>query len=293
MADEILAGTGGAGTDVVAEALSRYIIMAAYGNNKLLGTVRIDTPDGAVIKRYRKNPVLVDSELTEIESIVNSAFVKTEATVETKRYGLATEMSDLNAMLGIQSLAEVGVEMGKAIGAGIETRIALLYPDFDATALGTTDVDMTLAVFLAMRLELDTKDLQERGQYVFAAHPKTMDDLRQALHTATGTAFGSDIFGAESLNPVAEEWRLWGIRMVSTTKVPTANVGVDYVSAMYPERQLGPIVYQEQRAPRAVPVRGQSGERSSSTAMIATTFYGVGMIDDIAGAQAISAVISP
>ena len=288
MADEILAGTGGTGTDVVAEALSRYIVQAAYGNRAILRTARIDTPDGAVIKRYRKNPVLTDAELTEVEEIANSPFVKSDADVETKRYGLATEMSDLNAMLGIQPLAEVGVEMGKAIGAGIETRLGALYAAFTAEQ-GATTVMMSVVTFLQAMLFIEESDLLDRGAIGCVLHPRNIAQLRFAISTEVGSAFGADSYGAASMTPIGDDWSLWGVLVKSSTKVPEANAQADFLGAMYPMGQLGPIVYQEQRAPRAVPVRGQSGERKSSTSLIATAFYGAGMIDDDGGTAIVAA----
>ncbi|MHC5034184.1 MAG: phage major capsid protein [Planctomycetota bacterium] len=290
MADEVLAGTGGAGTWVVAEALSRYIIPAAYGNRAVLGTARIDTPDGAVIKRYTKYPVLADAPLTEVEEVANSAFDPTEANVQTARYGLATEISDLAAMTSIISVAELGTQMGNAMGAGIETRLAALFAAFTATPLGTTATALALADFLAGMLYIEANDLLDRGEICFVGAPKAVGDLRAAIQAETGTAFGSDAFGSESLNKIGMEWSLWGVRVKSSTKVATANTGADYVSAMYPAGQLGPLVYQVQRDPRAVPVRGQAGERKSATSVVGTAFYGAGNIDPVAGQEFISAV---
>jgi len=290
MADEVLAGSGGSGTWVVAEALSRFIIPAAYGNRSVLRTARIDTPDGAVIKRYTKYPLLADASVTEVESIANSAFAPGEANVQTARYGLATEISDLAAMTGIISVAELGTQMGNAMGSGIETRLAALFAAFTASPLGTTTAALTLASFLAGMLFIEENDLLDRGEIVFVGAPKAIGDLRAAIQAEDGTVFGSDAFGGASLNAIGMEWSLWGVRVLTSTKVATANTGADYVSGMYPAGQLGPLVYQVQRDPRAVPVRGQEGERKSSTAVIGTAFYGVGNIDPVAGIEFISAV---
>lgn len=290
MADEVLAGSGGSGTWVVAEALGRFIIPAAYGNRAILGTVRVDTPDGAVVKRYTKYPIIASGSVTEVEEIANVPVVPTNVSVTTGRFGLATEISDLAAMTAIIGVAELGTQMGMAMGAEIETNLGLLFPGFTASVIGTTTEAFSLEDFLAGMLFIEGNDLLDRGKICFVGHPKVISDLRTAIQAATGTVFGADNFGGNSLNAIGDTWSLWGVAVKSSTKVPTANTAADHVSAMYPAGQLGPLVYQVQRDPRAVPVRGQTGERKSATSIIGTAFYGTGNIDVVAGQEFISGV---
>ena len=290
MADEILAGSGGTGTWTVAEALSRYIIAAAYGNAHVLSTARIDDPEGAVVKRYNKYPLLADAALTEVEEIANTAFVPTDVSVTTARFGLALEQSDLSAMTAIISIAELGVQMGRAMRSGIETRLAARFADFTATPVGTTGVALDLDDFLAAMLFIESADLLDRGPIAFIGHPKQTSDLRAAIQAATGTVFGATGYSDSGIQGIGDVWDLWGVAVMSSTKVELINTAADHQGAMYPAGQLGPLVYQVMRDPSSEIVRGNSGARKSATTIVGTAFYGAGNIDPEAGIPVVSGV---
>jgi hypothetical protein len=272
MANEVIS-TGNTGRSIQSEVLARMMQAAIYSFTTILPTARIDSPEGASLtKRYTRHPVLTDASVTEIESITNSAWSPDQQSVATSRFGIALEHSDLWSMGSIVSGGELAAQAAAAVRNGIDTRLAATYSNF-TPVVNRTGAQFRLEDFLSAQFTIEDNELWQRGQIVARLAPKQVQDLRDSIRAATGSVLGSDTFaamGTGRLDMLGNAWTLNGVNIQSSRNVASVTTDIDRQGAMYPAGQLGPILYQEKRAPAP---EFDREVRTSTTVVVVTAYY--------------------
>lgn len=282
-ANEIVAGAGGSGIDVMAEALSRDIRDALMERGRLAATVRIEDISGenATQKRYQTHPTFSDSVLTEVEEAANVAWSPSEAMIGTNRYGLALERSDLHQTSGIVSGGELADLMVGAIDEGLEARIGALYANFTLTGVNRTTAVLRIEDMLAGMLTYrQAKGLMSRGQPIAAINPKQSTDLQMDLATViTGSVMGTEGAGAAAFfGGMDGIWPWAGVLFVETNNTASVNGDADWQGALYPAGQRGPLIWQIKRGVFVEVVRGERNARAGSTTAVCSIYYDVGTL---------------
>lgn len=273
MANEIIS-TGDSGRSIQSEVLADLMQSAIYSTATILPTARIDSPEEGLTKRYTRHPVLSDSSVGEIEEISNSAWSPDQQSVGTNRYGIALERSEMWDLGSKVDGAEIAMQAAMAVRNGIDTRLAATYVNF-TSIVDRNGATFRLQDFIAAQYTIENDELWQRGPIVARLAPKQVQDLRDDIRTETGSVFGSDVFtgqGAGRLDMLGNAWSLNGVNIQSSRNVASANTDADRIGAMYPAGQMGPILYQEKRAPRPA---FDTNVRAGTNIIVVSALYAV------------------
>lgn len=234
----------------------------------------------SVADRFPKPPVLSAAALTDGTDMSNTAFSPSSVTLTVGEVGLMLELTDLARFSSIADYAFYGTEAGKAIAEKLITDITALGAGF-STSVGSTGVNLTEQNFRDGKTTLLAAKVP--GPYAAFLHPQQVNDLEGSIGSTisaaatTGTS-PREVTNDLSMGPDLSVGMLYGVAIVSSATVPTANAGADRAGAIFSaNRALG---FVEKWGIRPELQRDAS---LRATEIVVTAAYAVGELDDTSG----------
>lgn len=261
------------------------ILDALYENARLIvGFLKRKSLAGfhSTSEKFPKDPKLVAASIADGVDLTNTPYAPTSVVLTVGESGLLLTLTDLNTSSSIKDSAEYGREMGEAVAEKLMTDITALLGGFSAGVGVSSGNPLTEAAF---RLGARTLVInRHKGPYVSVLYPTQLDHLVEDIGTTITALVGS---GGQTLrsetndlaNPVSQDFgMLHGVRIITSTTVPTANAGADSAGGMFAGNRALAMV--EKWATRSEEER----DISLRAKEVATTAaYAVGEIDDSAG----------
>lgn len=235
-------------------------------------------------------------------SVANTSITASSATITIARQALRYDITDLaNVTNPLAGGMGVGVEgladsMALAFGLRLTTMIAALSSGLSQSA-GSTGVALTVSTFFdaIYKLQLQSND----GTFVAVLHPQQVNHLINSLRSETGP--GQYVAATqEQIAAKGQGYRgnLFGVDLYVSSKVPTANAGVDYLGMMVAQGCIG------YATGTPAPIQGAGGiivpagsnvvvelERDAAsglTKIVGSAFAGVAEIQDLKGCGILS-----
>lgn len=231
-------------------------------------------------ERFPIAPTLAASAITDGSDLTNTAYNPTNVTLTVGEVGLMLTVTDLANTSSIHDLARFGREAGQAVGDKLITDIAALGGGFSNSTTNTT-VNITEQNFRDAKTELINRKIPE--PYFSLLYPTMVNDLEGSIGSTisaaatTGTS-PREVVNDLSMGPSMDLGILFGIRILASTTVPTANSGADSAAFMAGSQRA--IGYVEKWAIRPEMARDIS---MRGTEVVTTSAYAVGEIDDASG----------
>ena len=231
-------------------------------------------------ERFPKAPALAAAALTDGNDLANTAYVPTQITLTVAEVGLAMTLTDLANFSSITDIQQLGFEAGQAVADKLITDIAALGSGFTNTS-GSTGVDLTEQNIRDAKTTLIINKIP--GPYAALLYPTQVNDLEGSIGSTlsaaatTGTSARAET-NDMSMGPSMDHGTWFGIRILSSSTVPTAGAGADSAGFIFGGgRALG---YVEKWAIRPELERDASLRASE---VVVTAAYAVGEIDDLSG----------
>lgn len=236
-------------------------------------------------ERFPKKPTLAAASISDGVDMANTPYAPTQVTLTVGEAGLLLTLTDLARFSSIQDMAEYGTEAGQALAEKILTDITALFSGF-SNSVGTTTANITEAQFRAAQTQLVIRRI--KGPFVAVLYPQQVEDLVTSIGSTisaaatTGTS-PREVTNDLTMGPSLDFGNLFGVRVISSTTVPTANAGADSAGGMFGGNRALAMV--EKWASRSEMERDIS-LRAEEVAV--TAAYAVGEIDDNAGVAIIT-----
>lgn len=229
----------------------------------------------------------------------NTAITSAAATITIARQALVRQISDLAQLTAngpmnvtVEALAE---DMVAAFNKRVTAMLCGLSSGF-STSVGSTGVNMSVSTFYDAIFALQ---LVANDSFMAIMHPQQINDLISSLRSETGP--GQYLAATqEQVQAKGPGYRgsLFSVELFSSTLVPTANSGADYLGYMFSKGAVG------YATGSAAPVRGaadvvlpagtpivvevsRSPEAGLST-ITGSAFVGVAELDDARGVGILS-----
>ena len=235
-------------------------------------------------------------------SVSNTAITTGSATITIARQALRRQISDLAQLtnnvaggmgVSVDGLAE---DMVAAYNKRVTSMLCALSSGL-STSVGATGVNLSVSYFYdaIFALQLQAND----GMFTAVLHPQQVNDLISSLRSETGPGQ----YLATTQDQVTAKGRgyrgnLFGVDIFSSTLVPTANAGADYLGMMFAPGCLGIATG------TPAPIMGAGGvilqpgtpivvelERDSAaglTQLVGSAYVGVAEIQDLKGVGILS-----
>lgn len=236
-------------------------------------------------ERFPKKPTLAAASLVDGVDMANTPYAPDQVTLTVGEAGLLLTLTDLARFSSLQEMAEYGAEAGQALAEKILTDITALFSGL-SNSVGTTTSDLTETQFRAAQTQLVIRRI--KAPYVAVLYPEQVNNLVTSIGSTIsaagntgGTARGetNDL----TMGPSLDFGTILGVRVISSTTVPTANAGADSAGGMFGGNRAFAMV--EKWASRSEMERDVS-LRAEEVAV--TAAYAVGEIDDNAGVAIIT-----
>lgn len=284
MADEITySGLSGHFTTSY-RLLAQNMVDALYERiNNVLPFLRRSSLVGepTTVDKFPKPPKLSASGLTDGTDLANTAFSPDSVNLTVAEVGLMLTLTDLARGSSIEDYAFYGAEAGKAVAEKLIGDIVALAAGFATAGVDTTGVDLTEQGFRDTKTALITANVP--GPYVAVLHPQQVNDLETSIGSsidAAGTTGQSARAETNdlSMGPDNDLGVLYGVRVIASPQVVTANLGADYHGGMFAAGRT--LAHVEKWAVRPEMERDASLRASE---IVVTSAYAVGEIDDASG----------
>lgn len=231
-------------------------------------------------ERFPVAPTLAAASLTDGTDLSNSAYSPTNVNITAAEVGLMLTQTDLSASSSIHDLARLGREAGQAVAEKLMTDIAALGSGF-SNSTSDTGNDIVEQDFRDAKTALILRKIPE--PYLALLYPQMVNDLETSIGSTISAAATTGTSPREVTNDLSMgadmDWgTLYGVRIIASTTVPTANAGADSNGMMIGSQRA--IGYVEKWAIRPEMERDAS---LRGTEVVVTSAYGVGEIDDNAG----------
>lgn len=231
-------------------------------------------------ERFPVAPTLAASSLVDGTDLTNTAYNPTNVNITVGEVGLMLTQTDLSLSSSIHELSRLGREAGQAIAEKLMTDIAALGSGF-SNSTSDTGNDIVEQDFRDGKTALILRKIPE--PYYALLYPQMVNDLETSIGStisAAATTGATARYETNDLSMGADmDWGvLYGVRIIASTTVPTANAGAD--SAGFIAGSQRAIGYVEKWAIRPEMERDAS---LRGTEVVVTAAYGVGEIDDNAG----------
>jgi hypothetical protein len=236
-------------------------------------------------ERFPKKPTLAAASLADGVDMANTPYAPDQVTLTVGEAGLLLTLTDLARFSSIQEMAEYGTEAGQALAEKILTDITALFSGF-SNSVGSTGSDLTEQQFRDAKTQLIIRRI--KGPYVSVLYPEQVQNLETSIGSTIDAA-GSTGMSARaetndlSMGPSLDFGTVFGVRVISSTTVPTANAGADSAGGMFGGNRALAMV--EKWASRSEMERDIS-LRAEEVAV--TAAYAVGELDDNAGVAIIT-----
>ena len=284
MADEITASGLSGNFSYEYRLLRQSMVDALYEqSNKIIQFLRQATIASfdATAERFPKPPKLSAAGLTDGTDMANTAFTPTAVTLTVGEVGLMLTLTDLARFSSIADYEWYGAECGKAVAEKLIGDIAGLAAGFTGTTVGATGVNLSEQNFRDAKTNLVTANVP--GPYAAMLHPVQVNDLETSIGSTISAAGNTGASARSetndlSMGPEMDAGMLYGVRVVSSPQIPTANVGADRNGAMFAANRA--LAYVEKWAVRPELERDAS---LRATEIVVTAAYSVGELDDTSG----------
>lgn len=215
--------------------------------------------------------------------LANTPLTSTSVTLTTSEIGIMATVTDVLEVSDIPAAHAARLrQLGRSIGDKIDVDVCVLMDGF-STAVGGTTVDIALTDILDVIYNLEVNDAAGLGQIVGVLHPRQTADIRTEFEADTAAIYsgaGTSMIGKASAGYFGS-W--FGVDIFQTTNVPTANAAADRAGGFF-IRDYALGMAQKWGAKvevmRWAPIRG--------FVIVATTMFGVGEIEDLAGVEAVT-----
>jgi hypothetical protein len=268
MANEItVAGTP---EFVLTEAISEILYRAAYTGVVVKPFVRQESLEGipTIVKQLSKSPLLSAGALTPGTDVVASAFDPTSVDVTVAEIGLMIMPLDLLIESSIVGLDYYVEQLGLALATKEDTDLLANNTSF-TQVVGSTGVNMTETNFLDAIFEL--RNGNAMGPFWCCLAPIQLRDLQVAVATSAAPLWGASE-GQKQL--IADAGFFFGVPVITSTNVPTANAAADRAGVMAPMGQGCGIAYVSKRGAR---IEAQRDASQRGVELVATMAYGTGI----------------
>jgi N4-gp56 family major capsid protein len=221
--------------------------------------------------------------VAEGTELTNTALTSTSVTLTASEIGIMATVTDVLELSDIPAAHGARLrQLGRAIGDKLDVDICALMDGF-STAVGATTVNISLANLLDAIYNLEVNDTAGLGSLVAVLHPRQTADLRTELEADAGSIYTgkSDTSITKAMSGYFGSW--FGIDIFQSTNVPTANAAADRAGGIFVrDYALGLAQKYGARVEtlRWAPIRG--------FVLVATSMYGVGEIEDLAGVEAVT-----
>ncbi len=231
-------------------------------------------------ERFPVAPTLAASAITDGTDLTNTAYNPTNVNITVGEVGLMLTETDLASTSSIHEFARLGREAGQAVAEKLMTDIAALGSGFSNQTTDTTN-DIVEQDFRDAKTALILRKIPE--PYFSLVYPQMVNDLETSIGSTISAASTTGMSARAETNDLSMgadmDWgTLYGVRIIASTTVPTANAGAD--SAGFIAGANRAIGYVEKWAIRPEMERDAS---LRGTEIVVTSAYGVGEIDDEAG----------
>lgn len=237
--------------------------------------------------RFPKNPKLVASSVPDGTDLTNTPYAPTQTTLTVGEVALMLTITDMADRSSIQMLADYGREAGQAVAEKLMTDIASLGAGF-SDQVSSTGTNITEANFRDAKTRLVIR--RNTGMVFALLYPQQVTDLQDDIGTTLNPAAlgggGQTARGVTNdltIGTVRDEGELYGVRVITSTEVATANAGADSAGFMAVAGRA--IAHVEKWAARIEQERDAS---LRGTEIVAGSAYAVGEIDDDAGVALIT-----
>jgi len=265
-------------TDEVLDAL-----MAAVVTPQLLDFYDLANEPSKAVK-IPKADKFTAAAVNEGTELANTALTSDSVTITASEIGIMATITDVLELSDIPAAHGARLrQLGRAIGDKIDVDICSLLTNF-STDVGTTTQPITLAMFIAAIYNMEVNDAAGLGPLVGVLHPMQTYDLRVELESNAAVIYqaseGGPAAGTQALAKAGAGYfgNWFGVDVFQTTNVPTANAGADRGGGFFiKDYALGMASKYNAKveAMRWAPIRGW--------VLVATSFYGVGEVEDLAG----------
>jgi hypothetical protein len=284
MANEVTyAGLSGHFTTSYRLAVQNMIDALYERTNQVLPWLRRTSLAGqpTTVEKFPLPPKIAAAGLTDGTDLANTAFSPTSVNLTVAEVGLMLTLTDLARSSSISDYGFYGSEAGKAVAEKLIGDICALLSGFSTAGVNTTGVNLTEQGFRDTKTALITANVP--GPYVAVLHPVQVNDLETSIGSTISAAANTGASArAEtndlSMGPDLNAGVLYGVSVIASPSVPTANAGADRAGGMFAaNRALG---YVEKWAIRPELERDASLRASE---IVVTSAYAVGEIHDGSG----------
>ncbi len=288
MADEIIY-TGISGTYTYTFRLLRNSLIRAlyenaaavlpFLNRKSLAGFESDS------ERFPVAPTLAAAAITDGSDLANTPYTPTQITLTVGEVGLMLTLSDLARLSSITDFEQLGSEAGEAVAEKLITDIAALGAGF-SNSVGVSAAALTEAQFRAAQTQLVIRRI--KGPFYSLMYPQQVEDLVTSIgsNISAAATTGSDpraVVNDLTMGSNMDLGTLYGVRVLASSTVPTANAGADSAGFMAGSQRA--LAYVEKWAVRPEMERDASLRASE---VVVTSAYAVGETDDAAGVAIIT-----
>lgn len=238
-------------------------------------------------ERFPMPPTIAAAALTDGTDLsANTAFNPTNVTLTVGEVGLKLTLTDLARMSSIHDVQHFGTEAGRAVAEKLLTDICALFAAFTGNTVGATGVALSEQNFRDAKTALIIDKVP--GPYFSVLYPQQVNHLETSIGSTIDAAGNTGASArAEtndlSMGPSMDAGILYGVRVIASSLVATANAGADSAGFMgAADRAIG---YVEKWAIRPEMERDASLRGDE---IVVTAAYAVGELDDDSGVSIVT-----
>ncbi len=222
--------------------------------------------------------------VAEGTELANTTLTSTSVTMTSSEVGIQATITDVLEVSDIPAAHGARLkQLGRAMGDKLDVDICALFGGF-SNAIGSSGNNIALTNLLDAIYTLEVNDASDLGSIVGVFHPRQTADIRTELEADSAAIYhpgGEAQPLQKAMNGYFGNW--FGIDVFSTTNVPTANSAVDRAGGVFVRDYALGLVQKwaaKLEVMRWAPIRG--------FVLVATSMYGVGEIENVAGVSAVT-----
>ena len=260
-------------TDEVKDALMATVVTPA-----LLDFYDL-SGDASLTVKIPKADKFTAAAVAEGVELTNTPLTSTSVTITASEIGIMATITDVLEVSDIPAAHGARLrQLGRSIGDKLDVDICALFSGFTGLTSGSAGNDLSLANLLDAIYNLEVSNTAGLGSIVGVFHPIQTMDLRVELEADTASIYSGQSQDTLSKAQAGYFGSWFGIDIFQSTNVPTANSGADRAGGVFVRDYALGMVQKwgaKVETMRWPPIRG--------FVLVATTNYGVGEIEDLAG----------
>jgi len=227
---------------------------------------------------------VVAAGVNETTSLEAQEMTLGKADITVGEVGAVLEPTDLSVETSGITPEEYADRGAKAIRQKMESDLCGLFTGV-TQSVGTTNTELSLDTLIKAIETLETAD--DEGPYFGVLAPRQVGAYRRAIAGASGSQ--ASIYATGLVDPRIKAipgfvGDFLGVPLFRSTHVPKANANVDFVGCFFSVEAFGMATLRDVR------VEAERNAKARSTAMVATSVYGVGEIEEARAVKIISKV---